>query len=252
MAFFIHQPDEYEGSKLRLKPNLKAFWKYISQNIFNSCGSKMIYLSRSRIDIGVELFLRDFVSLTNMLECYGLNSVFCRCRFHIVPNIRRVSLAEKILKTLAMKDTPLRYIDALKEIGIFSQNSKLPWKIECQYGSWISAIDIALNDEKIELIRSNRDLAFGIFVVIAAILEREIHYEVSSKEVQRQIIERLANDNFPILILFRNILLARFDEEDCIAVDKELNSCNFSKNQCKFIDEWIHGRGLIERISAQQ
>lgn len=258
IALRLPVPIHLKGRERVPQQEVLNFWESISNSIREASSNCIKVLCPKHFWLCVEAVWRRKVPITNLIEWYGVESLFRPSRYTILPIWWPPPALLLITVVLPDKYLPRepRYhendLQQLEEVGRILLFSPPPWIRARQSGPVIlphwrfrELEDNLRIESSRELSSLGSDALFGAFALFAASLELGITEE---RDRHREQIEWIKKSQLPFFDSIRWIFVARFEQVETDKVQAEMDRCGFTAEQQAFAWRWARREiDLVQR-----
>jgi len=239
----------------------------VSNRIFDACSTQVHALCPKYFGPCLEGFRRGLISATNFVDWHGIEGLFKGYHYSMFPDTMSLSIAESLLDVVTSAPYSLEwkrylpnYIHHLEEISRIFFSSHQPWVKGKQvtpagfpgFAEWIFE---NRPERQMEAFTLGSNACFGIFVLLATILEARLEASVSKeipKKAEPRELASIKKGQNAFLNLIRWAFLARFEQVENRKVQEELDRCGFGTEQQAFVWMWVRKEiDFVQRTSPR-
>ena len=244
LAIFFHT----EKTKIFQEEDLN-FWQNVSKSIFNACLKPIKSMSSQYYRIGIHCLFRKEVTIIELINWYGVSSIFKQTKYVVYPRVRTSPVAENILINSLFplekqdKYIHISYLDILGKIFISYPlpliSESLP---ELNFNILDRIEDYNLNkfqagSHSSDEIKLPPSAVFAAFVIVAVFFETMLVKQI--REERKKFIDRVRREQFPVFKFFRSTFLSRFLLVKDNKIRAELDESKLTPEHKDFIWRWV-------------
>lgn len=233
-----------EDSETYLESN-EEYWERLSDEILDQSLSSDLTVFSQNINISIQLYFIDRISLDYLVRLHGLKSIFCSSSYVMKPLSVDLGIAlNLIFEFLSVSPN----CSVLKEISSLFMSASLPINLGNPFDRHRKLFSIRIINENffqsigVDISFSeNNDWFFGIFCLFACLYESSLE-DIELKKIINPHLDRRSNS----LTLLQNIFLSKvmypdIPNTEIRNLEKEIKRINLSDEQKLIILNWISG-----------
>jgi hypothetical protein len=239
------------------------YWKNVRTDIVQSNTNEIASLSQIDFMICGDALDCNVINLTDLVSWYGIKSLFLPRSYPAFPNIQGAGIAESLLFDIISTD----WIDwnrqlpkdsmfqQLRELGSILLHTRTPWLTKrmaqrifghfpfhfLMHANTMLTDELTPENNRTQTQVSDPDTLFGMFVLMGLTLEYALESgralplvgEVQSVEELEELLRR------PLTLPLRDVLLARFSDQEPTFVQRVLDNLGFNFEQQGLMLRWV-------------